>query len=55
MVKLARSVHPLNFVSGLALFFYAIEQRLSFDALVTPIFGILACYGITHAVFCMWK
>lgn len=42
-------------VLGLALFLYAIEQRICLAALETAIFGIFASYGITHGVFCMWK
>jgi hypothetical protein len=41
--------------TGLALFFYAIQQELAFDLVRHAFIGIFATYQITHSVFCLWK
>ncbi|RYP85131.1 hypothetical protein DL769_001035 [Monosporascus sp. CRB-8-3] len=42
-------------IGWLALFFYAIQQQVSWDALRGTFLGIFASYGATHGVFCMWN
>ncbi|KAK4210217.1 UbiA-like polyprenyl transferase AtnF [Rhypophila decipiens] len=43
-------------IGWVALFFYAVQQNLSFDSQVQKaFFGILASFQITHGVFCMWN
>ncbi|KAI9037692.1 4-hydroxybenzoate octaprenyltransferase [Aspergillus affinis] len=42
-------------IGWLALFFYAIDQKLALSSLTTPFSGIFASYLVTHGVFCMWN
>ncbi|KAK8074378.1 hypothetical protein PG997_009041 [Apiospora hydei] len=42
-------------IGWLALFFYAMQQDLSFDSVRQAFIGILACYHMTHGIFCLWN
>ncbi|KAH7308981.1 UbiA prenyltransferase family [Stachybotrys elegans] len=42
-------------IGWLALFFYAIQQQVSWEVLKNVFLGLFASYGITHGIFCMWN